>query len=172
MSTQAPSQAVSPFVQSKPQLPILQVALALVGASQAVPHFPQFRGSVLRFRQASEQAVRPPSHFKAQAPFSQLSSESHALAHAPQFSLSLFRLRQVPLQLVSAGAQVGGAPPLLMLPPALSAPPLEVPPLEVPPLEVVPPALGLPPALTLPPALNVPPALDAPPREEALPPRG
>jgi hypothetical protein len=67
---------------------------------QAVPHPPQFVGSLLVFAHVPLQLVCPEGHATRQVPLLHALLAGHAVLHPPQWFGSVSRLTQVPLQLV------------------------------------------------------------------------
>jgi len=80
----SPSQLPKPVVQVKPQVPPVQVVVALARVGHTVEQPPQLPTSVWRLRHAPLQAVRPVEHAITQLPAEQYSSEPHTRPQAPQ----------------------------------------------------------------------------------------
>jgi hypothetical protein len=72
-------------------------------ASHALPHAPQFCGSLVVSRQLCPHFVVPPEHVSAHVPFEQTCPLAHAFAHFPQFAGSLSRSAHDPEQFVAPG---------------------------------------------------------------------
>jgi hypothetical protein len=93
-------------LQTKPQVPLLQVAVALAGTGQTVPQAPQLSTSVLVSTQVPLQQLSVPGHSPlvdphVHCPLTQLSPGEQALPQLPQFERSLAVFTQTPPQLVS-----------------------------------------------------------------------
>ncbi|MEZ4393713.1 MAG: hypothetical protein R3A48_21800 [Polyangiales bacterium] len=69
-------------------------ALHVCPASHAVPHAPQFIGSLRRSRQLAPQALSPAPQLAAHAPAAHTVPAGHAAPHAPQCSPSRWRSAQ------------------------------------------------------------------------------
>lgn len=85
-----------------PHAPLRQMGEPLSGIGHAVPHLPQFAGSLSSLRHCLPQTEKPELHATAQLPFAQIAEPfwgwEHAVPHSPQFAGSLATLTHEPPQ--------------------------------------------------------------------------
>jgi hypothetical protein len=87
-STQSPEQALKPAVQTKPQLPVVQVGELFWGPEHTIPQEPQFDVSPAVATHEPPQFTFGAVHVKVHVPDSHVCPVGQVLPHAPQFALS------------------------------------------------------------------------------------
>ena len=92
------------MLQVNPQVPAVQVAVALAGAVQTVPQAPQLVTSVCSSTQALPQRLKPELQTKLQVPLEHtglaLAGAVQMVPHVPQLWMSVCVLTHAPVQRV------------------------------------------------------------------------